>query len=316
MPKKINLFPNPSLHYPKKTLKLIDDMIQEDQGARYREWLGKVIPHIGDAYDPDSFPFRSHMGASQIGGPCLRAVWYGFRWCTRPEFEGRMIRLFNRGHMEEARFIAMLLMIGVQVYQQDANGNQFRITHADGYFGGSGDGVGVNIPDLPDPNMTCLLEFKTCADKKFNKLVKDGVRIVNPHYYVQVQIYMKKMGIPVTLHLTVNKDNDQIYGELIYAHTEIADLYLQKGQDAVETNTPPPRIHNNPSHFDCMYCDHIKVCHQGEYPYLTCRTCDNVEMIGGGKWKCTLDDRELDKHDQLGGCDRWSIIPEMLIAKG
>ena len=28
---------------------------------------------------------------------------------------GRILRLFNRGHLEEARFIALLLLIGVQV---------------------------------------------------------------------------------------------------------------------------------------------------------------------------------------------------------
>ena len=38
-----------------------------------------------------------------------------------------MLRLFNRGHIEEARFIAMLLTIGMPVYQQDAEGKQFRI---------------------------------------------------------------------------------------------------------------------------------------------------------------------------------------------
>ena len=59
---------------------LIEQKLQEDQGAKYRENLGKVIAHIGDAYSPDNTPFRSHMGASLIGGECKRAVWYGFRW--------------------------------------------------------------------------------------------------------------------------------------------------------------------------------------------------------------------------------------------
>ena len=124
-----------------KTIAKIDAMIKADQGASFRGWLGKVIPHMGDAYRTDEDGHRSHMGASLIGGECPRAIWYGFRWATKSNFEGRLLRLFNRGHLEEARFIAMLLMIGCEVYQQDAEGNQFRISHAEGHLGGSGDGV-------------------------------------------------------------------------------------------------------------------------------------------------------------------------------
>ena len=60
----------------------------------------------------------------------------------------------------------MLLAIGVQVYQQDEKGNQFRISDAAGHFGGSGDGIGIGIPDL-EPNLQALLEFKTSAEKPF-----------------------------------------------------------------------------------------------------------------------------------------------------
>ena len=33
-----------------KTLKAIEESIAADQGAGYRQFLGKVIPHMGDAY--------------------------------------------------------------------------------------------------------------------------------------------------------------------------------------------------------------------------------------------------------------------------
>src|SRR5208283_4628088 len=56
--------------------------------------------------------FRKHLGASDIGHQCERYLWYKFRWMCEPKFSGRMLRLFNRGHLEEARFIEWLEGIG------------------------------------------------------------------------------------------------------------------------------------------------------------------------------------------------------------
>ena len=50
-----------------------------------------------------------------IGRPCDREIWYGFRWFKKPEFPGRMLRLFERGHKEEFRFVKYLRRIGIRV---------------------------------------------------------------------------------------------------------------------------------------------------------------------------------------------------------
>lgn len=90
----------------KKTMHKIDSMVAKDQGSAYRVWLGQVLPHIGDAYRPGNDGHRGHMGASLIGKECARSIWYDFFWATKSAFGGRMVRLFNRGHLEEGRFIA------------------------------------------------------------------------------------------------------------------------------------------------------------------------------------------------------------------
>ena len=61
--------------------------------------------------------FRDHLGGSMIGRPCDRELWYGFRHAARPNFDGRMLRLFNRGHLEEPRFVKSLESIGATVYE-------------------------------------------------------------------------------------------------------------------------------------------------------------------------------------------------------
>lgn len=60
-------------------------------------------------------PFRNHLGGSMIGRKCEREIWYGFRWAKRPSFQGRMLRLFERGHLEEFRFVKYLKMAGFEL---------------------------------------------------------------------------------------------------------------------------------------------------------------------------------------------------------
>lgn len=55
---------------------------------------------------------RAHLGASQIGEPCERKLVYSFRHACKAKFDGRMLRLFDRGHREEERFLTYLAQVG------------------------------------------------------------------------------------------------------------------------------------------------------------------------------------------------------------
>jgi hypothetical protein len=289
-----------------RTVARIDEMVKADQGSAFRGWLGKVIGHIGDAYRTGTEGHRSHMGASLIGSECARAIWYNFRWATKSNFDGRLLRLFNRGHLEEARFIAMLLMIGCDIYQQDENGNQFRISHAEGHFGGSGDGVAVGIPDRA-PGTAALTEFKTHNDKSFSELKAKGVRDAKFEHYVQMNVYMRKMGIAVALYLAVNKNNDELYGEIIPLDSAVADQFLDRGEKIVWMTEPPNKINESPGFFKCRWCDHRPVCHLSAAPDTNCRTCRFADPAPGGVWQCSNDvcPGPIDKVTQLKGCSHY-----------
>jgi hypothetical protein len=299
-----------------KTLAAIEAAIASDQGAAFRQNQQKVFPHMGDAYAGASKnPFRNHMGASLIGNECARAVWYSWRWFTRPAFSGRILRLFNRGHLEEARFVAMLLTIGVQVYQQDANGKQFRISHFGGHFGGSGDGVGIGIPDLP-LDLAALLEFKTHSSKSFAALVKDGVKFAKPVHYTQMQTYMRKMGLTVALYGAVNKDTDELWFEIVVLDTLHADQYLDRAVQLIQMPQPPRKLNSSPGYYICKNCDHRQVCHLNVEPERNCRTCFYSRAREDGRWYCAEptadaafgDNPELSVDDQLAGCDNYMKI--------
>jgi len=289
-----------------KTLAAIEAAMQADQGAAYRVWLGRVLPHIGDAYRGEEDGFRTHLGGSLLGRKCARELWYGFHWWKKSKHSGKTLRLFNRGHLEEGRFIALLLMIGCKVVQQDEQGNQLRITHAGGHVGGSLDGSLYGCPDLPD-GYICLTEFKTHGEKSFRKLEAEGVRSAKFEHFVQMQIYMKKRGYGAALYLAVNKNTDELYGEVIPLDSHIADEYLKRGERIVYSDKAPQRISKTPGWYECTFCDFKDNCFKGEYPDKNCRTCHYSVVCPNGTWMCmfAFNEEVLPKEKQLIGCEHY-----------
>lgn len=319
-----------------RTMVAIEMAIRADQGSAFRGWLGKVMPHMGDAYRTGEDGFRSHMGASLIGSKCARAIWYGFNWAVKPKFSGQTLRLFNRGHLEEARFIACLLTIGCQVFQQDEQGKQYRISDMGGHYGGSGDGVAIGIPDLPAAT-AALCEFKTHNNKSFIELAgknfKDyfaylcdprkpraeftgaGVRSAKFEHYVQMQQYLKKMGLAAALYVAVNKDNDLLYAEIVTLDTPNADEFLERARKIVPMRVAPPKLSESPGFFECKWCDDYAVCHKKQPPERNCRTCKHsAPNTGDGQWYCHHQGligcpSVLTKEAQLEGCAAYEVNP-------
>lgn len=306
-----------------KTLHAIDEMVYRDGGAKYRGLLGKVLPHIGDAYRTEEKSFRGHLGASLLGGDCARSIWYDFRWTTVGQFPGRILRLFNRGHIEEGRFIALLLGIGCTIYQQDENGKQFTISFADGHGGGSGDGVAMELPDL-HPQTAALCEFKTHGEKSFielagplkewreyledpvhNKFPGKGLREAKFEHYVQMQLYMYKMGLACGLYMAVNKNTDDLYAEIIQLDPELAQRFVERGEKIVYSNAPPDKINKSPGFFKCRFCSHRGPCQLKVAPQRNCRTCQFSEPQKDGTWHCYKHATTLTKEAQFAGCDQY-----------
>jgi hypothetical protein len=311
----------------KLTMAAFEDAVQRDQGNAFRANLERVLPHVGDAYKQNEEPFRSHLGASVVGKECGRAIWYDFHWATRPAFSGRIIRLFNRGHLEEARSIALLLTIGCEVFQQDAEGKQYRISYHAGHFGGSGDGVVIGLPDLA-PGQPALCEFKTHNDKSFQKLKTDGCRVAKFDHFIQQQMYMRRMGLAVSFYCATNKNDDELYCELVPLVPEMADEFIDRAGTIIN-GTIPKKINESPGWFTCRFCDHKPVCHLSAPPERNCRTCAHaaVHTMGptAGKWTCENKERQLEllfdgtnpknedfsltKERQLEGCRHYEKHP-------
>lgn len=276
-----------------KTMQLFNDCVERDQGSAYRVWLGKVLPHIEDAYRAGDGGFRSHLGISLIGNKCARAIFYGWRWATKPHFNGKTLRLFNRGHLEEGRFVALILASGMQIVQQDNNGGQYRISYLNGHFGSAIDGVIIGCPDMPQPETPILTEMKTHNDASFKKLIKDGVKESKNEHYVQMQQYMLYYGLPAALYLAVNKNTDEIWAELVPFDRENAEMYKDRGFVIALAKIPPRKISESKTAWDCKWCDHRQVCHNGQLPVVNCRTCEHSYPQDDGTWRCGIEVNRL-----------------------
>lgn len=284
-----------------KTLRAIDAALLADMGNTFKANQRHTLPACEDAYKAED-GIRSHLGASLIGRECARELWYSFRWfSSKSQPSAHMLRLWNRGHLEEGRFIALLQMIGVTIYQHDhATGKQFRISDHGGHFGGSSDGVAIGLPDF-EPNTPVLTEFKTHNEKSFKDLVTKGVREAKWEHYVQMQVYMAKLSLSWGCYFAVCKNDDTLHAEMIAYDDMTAQRYVARAGVIIKSNTPPPKINQSPSWFKCRFCDQRRVCHFNEKPQVNCRTCFFGQPVDGG-WRCNFHNVPLDRAQQLAAC--------------
>ena len=254
--------------------------------------------------------FRDHLGASIIGKSCARALWYDFRWVTPSRHSGRLLRLFETGQLEEDRLVRNLRATGATVLEVDPEtGRQFRVEAHGGHFGGSLDAVAIGI--LEEAKTWHVLEFKTHGVKSFTELIAKGVVQAKPQHAAQMQIYMHLTGIRRALYVAVCKDTDALHIERIEADSAMAERLLDKARRVIFAQHPPSRISEDPAWFECRFCDHHAVCHEGGGAAVTCRSCLHATPVDGG-WHCARHDRMLTALEQRAACIRHLFIPDLV----
>ena len=254
--------------------------------------------------------FRVHLGASLIGKECLRALWYDFRWTTRADYSGRMLRLFETGQLEEARIVRNLRRTGATVLEVDPDtGRQWRVEAHGGHFGGSLDAVAVGL--LEAPKAWHVLEFKTHSVKSFADLKRQGVQLSKPRHYAQMQVYLHLTGITRAMYIAVCKDTDEIHTERLPADPAVGEALLVKAGRIIGAARPPEGLSRDPAWWQCRLCEHHDLCHQGAAAERTCRTCLHSTPVEGG-WHCARHERLLSGADQRQGCGHHLYIPDLV----
>lgn len=274
-----------------KTLESIEKQMTKDRGTLFKLFEQKYLPMMGDAYKADKKSgLRDHLGASVIGEPCLRKTWFNFRGFGQSAITPRLIRLFNRGHLEEARFHAMLNACGIKT--EFVNHDERQFGYKKGIFAGSIDGLAFGVPECEGE--TVLLEFKTMNSSRFKQFVAHDM-MPFPAYENQCHVNMHCMNIfnkdllenfnltkPLneknealiknTLFMAVCKDTDEIHAVIIPLDEAKARECLDRIPDILGEKVPDG-LHDHPKYFDCKMCGFNKFCYEKKKFPHNCRTC-------------------------------------------
>jgi hypothetical protein len=218
---------------------------------------------------------RNYIGGSGLGHECERRIQYDLTHPTMKEIpEMRMVRIWGLGDKVEDYLETLMLDAGFDLRAIQTNDEGFPLLNEEGcqqQYGfemGGGrvqghlDGIIMGGPKIMD--YPALFEAKSIKHANFKKFVDGGVAIANPTYYAQVQFYQKCMNLlNPALFLMMNKDNSEIYAELIPHHAAFADSLVAKAErilDSTDAGVLMPRGFANKTVRQCRYCDFQKEC--------------------------------------------------------
>lgn len=283
------------------------DLSKQSDREQLEEYLSDNINKFCETYYEQGH--RNHLGASILGSPCWRQLWYSFRWVKQEHFDGRMMRLFNVGHSAEPRFVAYLRGIGFEVREFADDGKQFRMSGAMGHYGGSLDGICKAPAHLGLGDTVLSLSFKTNnTGSGYEKVSKEALSKAKPQHWAQECQYGYKYGIKYCIYMIENKNDSDITYKVLELDWNYGAQLEKKANDIIFSKEPPPRISENPSVFECKYCHFAGICHKGEAVEKNCRSCRNCIPTDNASWTCSLYGVIPPEFIKQGCTDNWLPI--------
>lgn len=203
---------------------------------------------------------RDYLGASRLGVSCARALQYEFAKAPVDpgrDAEGRLLRIFRRGHVIEDCMVDWLRAAGFDLRTRKANGDQFGFSAAGGRLQGHIDGVIVGGPE--GFTYPALWENKCLGSKSWRDLEKSGLAVSKPVYAAQVAIYQAYLELheQPAIFTAVNADTMEIYTELVPFDAALAQRMSDRALtviSATEAGELLPRAFHDPTHFECRMC--------------------------------------------------------------
>ena len=208
---------------------------------------------------------RSYLGASILGDECLRKIQLQYEG-KEAELSAATLRTFDIGSQLESLCAEWLRIAGFYLITQNANGEQFGFSIANGKIAGHVDGL---IQGLSDDlkaiglKLPALWENKTLNNRSWKETERKGLMLSKPLYYAQVQVYMAYMNLENCLFTALNKDTSELFFELIPFDSEAAQRYSDRAVQVVqasENNEQLPCVSADPSFFKCKMCGFRKLC--------------------------------------------------------
>ncbi len=268
---------------------------------------------------------RSYLGASSIGKPCERSLWYSFRSAADPQFEAKSIFAIEDGFAGEDVMIKRLRMVpGVTLNTIDVQTHkQIGVVALGGHLRGHLDGVIKGLIEAPED--WHVWEHKQVNQQKFEKLGKliekdpdTALEKWDSVYYAQGQVYMGQTGVH-NHFITVGSPGGRQYHAAFTKFSQQAfDVLMAKAERIINAAEPPQRISEDRLSFTCMWCDFSEVCHGDTIPRKDCRTCVSAQPVMDGndaQWKCIRWDSNVPAQHLRDGCDDHVFSPVFLTKK-
>lgn len=203
---------------------------------------------------------RGYMGLSQVGlvNECPRKAWFMMHGHKGKDFPGRILRLFRTGDNVEFDVVTDLKDVGLTVY-----GEQYYVeaTRGGDKFTGHTDGFIKGLDFLALGKKTCLLEIKSCNDRRFKELKKsmDYCLWGGAAYEAQVHIYATLAKVDRILTVVENKDTSERIFLRFNRRRDFAIKTLNKAFDIMEM-VQPPAPSFPPTFYKCKWCDYAEMC--------------------------------------------------------
>ncbi len=206
---------------------------------------------IHETLEKQSDEPRNYIGASSIGNPCERAIWYGLHRPEAKEVSAQQRMTFEIGKILEKLIKELLRNSGLIIEDNLRTQSEYYL-----FFQGYPDGF------FNYKNSRYILEIKTANDSNFNTFKNKGLRLWNSQYYDQIQSYMGMSGVHKCYLLAINKNTSELHYELILFDAERYEWLVAKAKRIGEAVIEPPRINGSPSYFRCRMCFYKKICHE------------------------------------------------------
>jgi hypothetical protein len=209
---------------------------------------------------------RDYLGASMLGDECTRKIQLQYMK-HESDVSAQSLRTFAIGHCLEDLIAEWIKLAGFDLKTRDENGEHFGFSGADGKIAGHCDGIIFDGPDFM--KYPSLWECKTMNNKSWNDTQKRGVLVTKPLYYAQVQLYMAYLNLDENpcLFTALNKDNSEIYHEIIPFDAEAAQRYSDRAVQIIkasESNEMMPCVSADPSFYRCKMCGFRSECWEGK----------------------------------------------------
>ena len=203
---------------------------------------------------------RQYLGASRLGVACERALQYEYTHAPVDygrDVQGRILRIFERGHVNEECMVGWLRDAGFDLRTHKSDGEQFGFSVADGRLQGHIDGVFVGGPEgFAYP---ALWENKCLGSKSWRDLEKNRLAISKPVYAAQIALYQAYLELArnPAIFTAVNADTMEIYTELVPFDAALAQRMSDRAAKmitATEAAELLPRAFADQTHFECRMC--------------------------------------------------------------